>query len=204
MNPRPVIAQLVSLGLAVALAPLALPVVAGFDLSSGDGGGSDGDGPASHAGGVDPHLHHMTIGVESEQSGVDAYLEARAAEERAVAEYLAAVEAERIAAEERAAHEAQVRRYVQRRTTGGPSPDDEAAWDALAHCETGGNWQMRGSRYSGGLGFYNGTWNGYGGLEYASNAGLASREQQIAVGRNVQARHGWSAWGCARTLGWVR
>jgi hypothetical protein len=93
---------------------------------------------------------------------------------------------------------------MQLKATGPPSPWDDAAWDALAQCETGRNWAMHGSQYSGGLGFYNGTWSGYGGREFAANAGSASRDQQIQIGRRVQAAHGWSAWGCARTLHWVR
>jgi hypothetical protein len=75
-------------------------------------------------------------------------------------------------------------------------PKTGVDWDGIAQCETGGNWSMRGSRYSGGLGFYNGTWDGFGGREFASNAGLASREEQIIVAERVHARHGLSGWGC--------
>ena len=42
-----------------------------------------------------------------------------------------------------------------------------------------------------------------GGLEFAPNAGLATREQQIIVGMRIQAAHGWGAWGCGHTLHWV-
>ena len=70
-------------------------------------------------------------------------------------------------------------------------------WDSIAQCETGGNWQMQGPRYSGGVGFYNGTWDGFGGREFASNAGLASREEQIIVAERVHDEHGLSGWGCA-------
>lgn len=69
-------------------------------------------------------------------------------------------------------------------------------WDGIAQCETGGNWSMRGSQFSGGVGFYNGTWNAFGGREFASNAGLATREQQIVVAERVYARYGLSGWGC--------
>ena len=41
-----------------------------------------------------------------------------------------------------------------------------AMWDALANCETGGNWQ-NGGDYGGGLGIYVGTWKMYGGHEFA-------------------------------------
>jgi uncharacterized protein YabE (DUF348 family) len=77
-------------------------------------------------------------------------------------------------------------------------------WDRIAACETGSNWGMQGPLYSGGLGFYNGTWDGWGGREFASNAGLASREQQIVVAERVRRDVGISGWGCARTLGYVR
>ena len=35
-------------------------------------------------------------------------------------------------------------------------------WENIANCETGGNRAMQGALYSGGLGIYNGTWNGFG------------------------------------------
>jgi resuscitation-promoting factor RpfB len=69
-------------------------------------------------------------------------------------------------------------------------------WDGIARCETGGNWSMRGATFSGGLGFYNGTWNSFGGREFAPNAGMASRDQQIVVAERVYARYGLSGWGC--------
>jgi hypothetical protein len=77
-------------------------------------------------------------------------------------------------------------------------PKTGVNWDGIARCETGGNWSMRGSRYSGGLGFYNGTWNSFGGREFAANAGMATREQQIVVAERVYARYGLSGWGCRR------
>ena len=69
-------------------------------------------------------------------------------------------------------------------------------WDGIAECETGGNWSMQGSSYSGGVGFANTTWSGYGGGEFAPNAGQASREEQIVVAERVHAEHGLSGWGC--------
>jgi hypothetical protein len=71
-------------------------------------------------------------------------------------------------------------------------------WEGIAGCETGGNWQMRGSTFSGGLGFANSTWSSFGGREFAPNAGMASREQQIVVAERVYARYGLSGWGCRR------
>jgi hypothetical protein len=76
-----------------------------------------------------------------------------------------------------------------------------AVWDRIAACETGGNWSMRGSSYSGGVGFANSTWNAFGGQEFASNAGLATREQQIVVAERVYDYGGYTGWGCAYTIG---
>ncbi len=77
----------------------------------------------------------------------------------------------------------------------------DAVWDRIAVCETGGNWSMRGSSYSGGVGFANSTWNAFGGQQFASNAGLATREQQIIVAERVYDYGGYSGWGCAYTIG---
>jgi resuscitation-promoting factor RpfB len=74
-------------------------------------------------------------------------------------------------------------------------------WEEIAQCETGGNWSMVGSTYSGGLGIYNGTWNAFGGQQFASNPGYATREQQIIVAERIRARYGFGAWGCGRKLG---
>jgi hypothetical protein len=80
-------------------------------------------------------------------------------------------------------------------------------WDVLAHCESAGHWNTidhLGDGYDGGLGIYRGTWAAFGGREFAPNAGLATREEQIIVGMRIQARYGWGAWGCARNvLGWA-
>lgn len=77
-----------------------------------------------------------------------------------------------------------------------PEVVQSADWDSIASCETGGDWQMSGSTYSGGLGFANTTWTGFGGGEFAANAGDATREQQIIVAERVHARYGLSGWGC--------
>jgi uncharacterized protein YabE (DUF348 family) len=77
-------------------------------------------------------------------------------------------------------------------------------WDRIAECETGSNWGMVGPQFSGGVGFYNGTWDQFGGREFASNAGYATREQQILVAERVRSAVGISGWGCAHVLGYVR
>jgi hypothetical protein len=78
------------------------------------------------------------------------------------------------------------------------APKTGVDWDGIARCETGGNWSMQGSSYSGGLGFANSTWTGFGGRQFAPNAGMASREEQIHIAERVYARYGLSGWGCKR------
>ena len=75
-----------------------------------------------------------------------------------------------------------------------------STWDALAQCESGGNWAINtGNGFSGGLQFTPSTWAAYGGTGAPENA---SREQQIAVAEKVQAGQGWGAWpSCAAQLG---
>jgi nucleoid-associated protein YgaU len=68
-------------------------------------------------------------------------------------------------------------------------------WDAVAQCESGGNWGINtGNGYSGGLQFAPGTWAGNGGRQYAGNAHQATREQQIAVAERVLKSQGIKAW----------
>ena len=77
-------------------------------------------------------------------------------------------------------------------------------WDALARCESGGNWAINtGNGYYGGLQFNLGTWQSYGGSGLPSNA---SRETQIAIATKVRdASGGYGAWpGCAAKLGLPR
>lgn len=81
-----------------------------------------------------------------------------------------------------------------------PTATSTSTWDALAQCESGGNWSTNtGNGFSGGLQFTDSTWAAYGGTGSAADA---TREQQIAVAENVQASQGWGAWpACAAELG---
>jgi Transglycosylase-like domain len=63
---------------------------------------------------------------------------------------------------------------------------------------------MRGSSFSGGVGFSNAAWDEWGGRQFAPNAGQATREQQIVVAERIRASVGLGAWGCAKTLGLTR
>lgn len=65
-------------------------------------------------------------------------------------------------------------------------------WDAIAQCESGGNWSIStGNGFSGGLQFTPSTWHANGGS--GSPAG-ASREEQIRVAENVLHSQGIGAW----------
>jgi multidrug efflux pump subunit AcrA (membrane-fusion protein) len=82
-----------------------------------------------------------------------------------------------------------------------PAPADHD-WDAVAQCESGGNWSINtGNGYYGGLQFSQSTWNAFGGAAYAPRADLATKEQQIAVAEKVLAVQGPGAWPtCGRSL----
>lgn len=57
-------------------------------------------------------------------------------------------------------------------------------WDRMAQCETGGDWK-NGGRWSGGLGIYQQTWEGFGGKEFASKPHLATRKEQIIIANRI-------------------
>jgi hypothetical protein len=79
-------------------------------------------------------------------------------------------------------------------------PGDYATWDALAGCESGGNWATNtGNGYYGGLQFSASTWQAVGGSGLPSDH---SRETQIHFGQILQARSGWGQWPhCSSELG---
>ncbi|WP_228838484.1 resuscitation-promoting factor [Nocardia amamiensis] len=84
-----------------------------------------------------------------------------------------------------------------------PPVRDGAIWDALARCESTGNWSINtGNGYYGGVQFDQGTWERQGGLRYAPRADLATREEQIAIAEITRQRQGWGAWpACTGRLG---
>jgi len=76
-----------------------------------------------------------------------------------------------------------------------PAPSGGVNWDAIAQCESGGDWGINtGNGFYGGLQFTEGTWLANGGGQYASSANLATAAQQIAVANNVLASQGIGAW----------
>ncbi|MFB7876250.1 MULTISPECIES: transglycosylase family protein [unclassified Nocardia] len=84
-----------------------------------------------------------------------------------------------------------------------PEVRDGDLWDALARCESTGNWAINtGNGYYGGIQFDQSTWERQGGLKYAPRADLATREEQIAIAEVTRARQGWGAWpACTSRLG---
>ena len=84
-----------------------------------------------------------------------------------------------------------------------PAVANGSTWDAIAQCESGGNWAINtGNGYYGGLQFSATTWLNFGGGVYAQTANLATREQQIAIAEKVLASQGWGAWpACSAALG---
>ncbi|WP_323188828.1 transglycosylase family protein [Brachybacterium halotolerans] len=84
-----------------------------------------------------------------------------------------------------------------------PLVSSGSVWDTIAQCESGGNWSINtGNGFKGGLQFTDQTWKAFGGGAYAPSADKASRAQQIAVAKKVQAAQGWGAWpGCTSKLG---
>ena len=75
---------------------------------------------------------------------------------------------------------------------GNASADSGVNWDAIAQCESGGNWGANtGNGFSGGLQFKQATWTANGGVGAPHQA---SREEQIRVAENVLRSQGRGAW----------
>lgn len=70
--------------------------------------------------------------------------------------------------------------------------DSSVNWDAIAECESGGNWSTNtGNGFYGGLQFKPSTWRANGGVGAPHRA---SRAEQIQVAENVLAGQGLGAW----------
>ncbi len=109
--------------------------------------------------------------------------ERRAEQEALDAEAAAKAEAERQAAE--------MERIADQRL---------ATWEALAECESNGNWDLNtGNGYYGGLQFALGSWEAVGGSGYPHRA---SKTEQIYRAELLLDRQGWGAWpACSSMLG---
>lgn len=77
---------------------------------------------------------------------------------------------------------------------------DDSVLEALAFCESSGNWQINtGNGYYGGLQFDLQTWQGVGGVGYPHEA---TKEEQIHRGKILFSQRGWAPWpGCRKKLG---
>ena len=74
----------------------------------------------------------------------------------------------------------------------GTANADSVNWDAIAQCESGGNWSTNtGNGAYGGLQFKQATWSSNGGI---GNPAAASRDEQIRVAENVLRSQGLKAW----------
>jgi resuscitation-promoting factor RpfA len=84
--------------------------------------------------------------------------------------------------------------------TGTASAATASEWDAVAQCESGGNWSINtGNGYYGGLQFSASSWRNVGGTGLPHEH---SRETQILMGQRLQARAGWGSWpSCSSKLG---
>ncbi len=88
----------------------------------------------------------------------------------------------------------------------------EQFWVDIADCETGSDWTNAG-RYSGGLGIFISSWEGWGGRDFAPTPAEASPDQQITVANRISTQ-GWTrpdgkyvrpvgfgGWGCSKVVG---
>ena len=98
-------------------------------------------------------------------------------------------------------------------TVATPLAGAEPNWDAMAQCESGGNWsENSGNGFYGGLQFTPATWASNGGV---GSPAAASRGEQIRVARNVLRTQGIGAWPvcggpvgtaagtCRALVGWI-
>ncbi|WP_406112476.1 transglycosylase family protein [Kitasatospora purpeofusca] len=88
-------------------------------------------------------------------------------------------------------------------TATGASAAPASTWDAVAQCESGGNWGIStGNGFYGGLQFTSSTWKAFGGTSYAPQANQASKAAQITVAEKVLASQGPGAWPvCSKKAG---
>ncbi|MCD7441626.1 LysM peptidoglycan-binding domain-containing protein [Streptomyces lincolnensis] len=85
---------------------------------------------------------------------------------------------------------------------GNASAATASEWDAVAQCESGGDWTINtGNGYYGGVQFSASTWAAYGGTKYAAQANQATKAQQIEIAEKVLAGQGKGAWPvCGKNL----
>ena len=65
------------------------------------------------------------------------------------------------------------------------TPAERAAWYRVNACEEAGNWHVRGTVYSGGLGISETNWYAYGGQRDFGDEWAASPDEQIVVAMRI-------------------
>ncbi len=70
--------------------------------------------------------------------------------------------------------------------TYGVTQSEFTAWSKVTVCEESGDWHVRGSEYSGGLGISNENWTHYRPADFPESAADATPYQQIAVAKRIQ------------------
>lgn len=92
--------------------------------------------------------------------------------------------------------------HLQVRARTAPKHVGSSIWDAIARCESGGNWADTRGGYEGGVHFLHSTWVAAGGRRYAEHAYQATREQQIEIAQSWLERTSWAQWPvCSRKVG---
>jgi Transglycosylase-like domain len=95
------------------------------------------------------------------------------------------------------------KRYAKWKENAASASSGWGVWQALAECESGGDWGYNGSSgFDGGLQFLPSTWSSHAPPGYPAYAWQASPAQQIAVAELVLESSGWGAWpACSAMLG---
>lgn len=109
--------------------------------------------------------------------------------------------------EHQAWHEEQERKAAEaaKKAAAAPAVSNQGMWEAIAQCESGGDWGVNtGNGYYGGLQFNKQSWDWAGGNQYAAYPHQATKAQQIATANRLRSIHpaGLGAWpACTRKLG---
>jgi LysM repeat protein len=104
------------------------------------------------------------------------------------------------ASTKRHAKKASVHKSTTRKVARSSSSAGNGVWDRLAMCESTGNWSINtGNGFYGGLQFTPSSWRAVGGSGMPHQA---SKAEQIARAKKLQALQGWGAWpACSKKLG---
>ncbi len=157
------------------------------------------------------NLKNKIAEIEERNEAARVAEQARQAEEQRIAEQAAAEQAELERRQEQQRQQAAAAAQQSMPAALSPSSyspppppvNNGSVWDALAQCESNGNWHINtGNGFYGGIQFMLSTWLNMGGGQYAYYPHEATREQQIEVATRLQAQYGWGQWpACSAKLG---